>query len=85
MAHGVPCVASRVGSLAEVVLDGETGLIVPPGDADALAAALLRLLEDTAYSERLGAAGRRRVEHFLNWDAVVGRMAPVLDRLARPI
>jgi glycosyltransferase involved in cell wall biosynthesis len=56
-----PVVASRVGGLVEAVADGETGLLVAPGDAAALAAALRRLATDAALRTRLGAAGRARV------------------------
>ncbi|WP_237214681.1 glycosyltransferase family 4 protein [Falsiroseomonas oryziterrae] len=63
-ALGRPVVASRVGGMPEVVIEDETGLIVPPADAPALAAALVRLLGDPALRERLGrkgeAAARRR-------------------------
>lgn len=55
-----PVVASRVGGLPEVVADGETGLLVPPGDADALASALGRLRADRGLRDRLGEAGRSR-------------------------
>jgi glycosyltransferase involved in cell wall biosynthesis len=82
MAHELPCVVTRVGGLAEIVLDGETGLVVPPEDAAALAEALLRLLEDPDYALRLGANGRSRVEHHQNWDAVVERMQPGLELAA---
>jgi len=61
MGAGLPVVASRVGGLAEVVADEETGLLVPPGDAPALAAALARLARDPDLRGRLGAAGRARV------------------------
>lgn len=61
MAAGRPVVASRVGGLAEVVVDEVTGLLVPPGDAAALGRALARLGADPALRERLGAAGRARV------------------------
>jgi starch synthase len=54
-------VASRVGGLAEVVADGESGLLVPVEDPDALAGALTRLCEDPALRSRLGAGGRVRV------------------------
>ena len=65
MAAGLPVVASRVGGLPELVLDGETGLLVPPGQPAALAVALETLLDDPALRERLGAAGRARVQtHF---------------------
>lgn len=58
MACGVPVVASAVGGLAEVVSDGETGLLVPPRDPAALAAAIARLLDEPALRKRLGRAGR---------------------------
>lgn len=65
MARGRPVVASGVGGLLELVKDGETGLLVPPGEPEPLAAALLRLLGDLAFRASLGEAGRRRVEaHF---------------------
>ncbi len=71
MARARPVVASAVGGLAEAVVDGETGLLVPTDDAPALAAALGRVLDDAALVARLGAAGSRRVaEHFLA-DAMV--------------
>jgi glycosyltransferase involved in cell wall biosynthesis len=61
MAHGRPVVASAVGGLAEAIVDGESGLLVPPGDVAALRAALERLLGDAALCARLGAAARDRV------------------------
>jgi glycosyltransferase involved in cell wall biosynthesis len=65
MAAGLPVVASSVGGVPELVVDGETGLLVPPGDPRSLARAIERLLADAALRGRLGAAGRARVvEHF---------------------
>ena len=65
MAAGLPIVASSVGGVPELVVDGETGLLVPPGDPHALAAAIERLLDDPALRRQLGTAGRTRVsEHF---------------------
>ena len=60
-AAGIPVVASRVGGLPEAVADGETGLLVPPGDVDALAHALTALAADPDRRAALGVAGRRRV------------------------
>lgn len=61
----VPIVSTRVGSIHEQVIDGETGILVPSGDADALAAAILRLLKDPETARRMGEAGRRLiVERF---------------------
>lgn len=62
MAVGLPVVASAVGGVPEVVVDGETGILAPAGDAPALAAALERLLDDASLRGRMGAAGRRRAE-----------------------
>jgi glycosyltransferase involved in cell wall biosynthesis len=64
MAVGRPVVATRVASLPEVVADGETGLLVPPGDPAALAEALFRLAADAELRARLGAAAARRAERF---------------------
>jgi glycosyltransferase involved in cell wall biosynthesis len=58
---GVPAVASRLSGIPELVVDGDTGLLVPPGDSSALAAALRRLAADPGLRRRLGAAGRRKV------------------------
>jgi glycosyltransferase involved in cell wall biosynthesis len=62
MAAELPVVASGVGGLAELVVDGETGILVPPGDFSALAAALGGLVEDRELRRSLGAAGRARAE-----------------------
>jgi glycosyltransferase involved in cell wall biosynthesis len=62
MAAGCPVVATRTGATPELVADGETGVLVPPGDPGALAAAIARLADDPALRERLGRAGRRRAE-----------------------
>ena len=65
MAAGLPVVASSVGGVSEEVVDGVSGLLVPPGDASALARALGRLVEDRELRRGLGAAGRARaLEHF---------------------
>jgi glycosyltransferase involved in cell wall biosynthesis len=82
MAHELPCVVTRVGGLPDAVLDGETGLVVAPEDPEALAAALLRLLEDKSFATRLGRNGRSRIEHHQNWDGVVERMQPGLEQAA---
>jgi starch synthase len=81
MAYSLPCVASTTAGVPELVLDGRTGLLVDPGDEEGLAAVLLRLLRDPELGDRLGRAGRVRVEEELTWDRVAARMAPVLEGL----
>jgi glycosyltransferase involved in cell wall biosynthesis len=71
-AAGKPIVASDIGGLRDVVVDGETGLLVSPGDAEAMAAALRRLLADAGLRERMGAAARLQAARF-GPDAVVPR------------
>jgi len=73
MACATPLVASAAGALPEVV--GEAGVLVPPGDAGALAAAVARLLRDPAERDRLGAAARRRVDAKFTWQAVARQTA----------
>jgi len=69
-AAGKPIVASDIGGLSDVVVDGETGLLVRPGDARALAAAIERLIGDAGLRERMGEAAGRRAADFAP-DAVV--------------
>jgi glycosyltransferase involved in cell wall biosynthesis len=76
MATGRAVVASKVGGLAEIVVDGETGVLVPPNDPGGLAAAFARLLDDPALCRRMGEAGRRRVEANYSWDRVVAEHYP---------
>jgi glycosyltransferase involved in cell wall biosynthesis len=64
MALGKPIVATRVGGVAELLGEGEAGLLVPPRDADALALAISALLLDGARAKTLGEAGRRRAPRY---------------------
>ncbi len=73
MACETAVVASAVGGILEVVEDGRTGLLVPPGAPAALAAALRRVLENPALGRSLGRAGRRRVEERFSWASVAER------------
>ena len=66
MAAGLPVVAANVGGVAEAVVDGETGLLVPAGDAAALAEALERLLRDVELRRQLGARGRQRARRYFD-------------------
>ena len=74
-AAGCPVVATDVGGMREVVLDGVTGLLVPSGDRPALARALVRLADDPALRERMGQAGRHHVELTFGMDRFVREFA----------
>jgi glycosyltransferase involved in cell wall biosynthesis len=78
MTMGRAVVASGVGDLGSVVIDGETGRIVPPGDPRALAAALEEVVADREGAERLGAEGRRRMLEGSGWEAVAERVEAAL-------
>jgi glycosyltransferase involved in cell wall biosynthesis len=80
-AAGVPVVASAVGGLVEAVADGETGLLVPPRDPPALAAAVARLLLDRPLRDRMGAAGRSRVRERFSVGAMVEGTRAVYGRM----
>jgi glycosyltransferase involved in cell wall biosynthesis len=62
MASGLPVVATKVGGNAEVAVDGETGLLVPPRSPNELAAAMLTIFRQPELARRMGMAGRKRVE-----------------------
>lgn len=69
MASARPVVATGVGALPEIVADGETGLLVPPGDVGALAGAIGRVLAEPEFAARLGRAGRARAEREFSGEA----------------
>jgi glycosyltransferase involved in cell wall biosynthesis len=83
MARGRPVVASAVGGLLDLVLDGKTGLLVPPRDPVALRQAIDRLLGDDELRHRLGAAARKHVAALCDWDQIVdATLAAYEDALA---
>jgi len=80
MAGAKPVVSSDVGALREVVIDGESGYLLPPGDEDALTGALVRLFDDPALRQRLGSNGRRTVLERFTLARMVGRYAELYRR-----
>jgi glycosyltransferase involved in cell wall biosynthesis len=81
-ACGTPAVATAVGSVADVVADGETGFVVPAGDADALAERIVRLLADPSLRSRLGAAARRRAELLFDEREMIRRYEALFESAA---
>jgi glycogen synthase len=83
MACERPVVSTRVGGITDVVLDGETGLLVPPNNPDELANAINRIVADPKLGERMGEAGRRRVEDRFTWDRVAMETLSVYNEVTQ--
>lgn len=84
MAASRPVVGSRVGGIPEMVVDRETGLLVPPRAPDALATALEAVVRDAELRERLGRAGRRRAETVFSLEAHGSRLREIYEGVLRP-
>lgn len=82
MAMGKAMVASDVGGHRELITDGETGVLFRAGDRNAIAAAVVRVIEDPALAARLQANGSRHVREHCSWRQSVARYAPVYAALA---
>lgn len=81
MAAGRAVIATAVGGNSEAVVDGKTGLLVPPCDSGALAEAMMRLLGDPETRARFGAAGSRRVTDRFDCDTMVRAYETAYERL----
>ena len=82
LASGCPLIAARVGVVPEILRDGEHALLVPAGDAPALAGAIARLIADPSLGTTLGASGRRLVEARYSGDRVAAALEGHYERLA---
>jgi glycosyltransferase involved in cell wall biosynthesis len=79
-ANGVPAVATGVGAVADIVLDGQTGYVVPPGNAGEIARGIELLLDDPDLRNRLGAAAREHVAAHFGFDEMLRKFEAVLQR-----
>ena len=77
---GVPVVASDIGGLGELVKSGEDGLLVPAGDVQALAEAIIHLLSDTQLQEKMRAAALKRCQQDLNWSNIAAQTVQVYEQ-----
>lgn len=82
MALGKPVVSTAVGGIPEMIADGETGFVVPPGDSAALAERVLALLEDPSGRRAMGRAARERLEQCFSLDGFVRKMFSAFDSAA---
>ena len=83
MSSGLPVVSTRVGGIPDLVQDGLTGRLVPPGDTQALAAALAAYLDEPALVKRHGKAGRERIEHHYSMSAMLAAYTSLYDRMCK--
>jgi glycosyltransferase involved in cell wall biosynthesis len=81
MACGLPVVVTNAGALPELVVDGETGLVVAGEDARALAAAMTRVLTDASLAARLGQAGAARIEDNFRWAMTAKRTLDIYQQV----
>ena len=82
MACGIPIVASKVGGIPEIVKDGENGLLVPPRDSEALADAIIYLLENEDIREKMGKNGRKKGENY-SWERIAEETEKVYEEVLR--
>jgi glycosyltransferase involved in cell wall biosynthesis len=83
MSAARPVVASNISAIPEIVADGETGLLVPPNDAASLAKAIQSLLDDPARAEKMGAAGRNRLQTHFNEQRMIDQTAALYRRVVK--
>lgn len=76
-----PVIASRAGGIVDVIKDGETGYLIPPADADALATAIVRVMENPEEARRLGEQGRAYVEREFSWPVIIERLRSLYQRV----
>jgi glycosyltransferase involved in cell wall biosynthesis len=84
MAFELPCIGVTGQMMEDIILEEETGLLVSPHNAAALAAAVVRVFTDTTLARRWGQAGRRRLESEFTWERVVDRLEAAVCSIARP-
>jgi starch synthase len=84
MACKAPVIASAVGGIKEIVVEGETGYLLEPGRPDLIAAAVKRLLADPAKAKAMGLAGRLRAEQNFSWTSIAAKTKAMYEALAKP-
>jgi glycosyltransferase involved in cell wall biosynthesis len=74
MAYGLPCIATATCAIPEIVDDGKTGMLAPPGEVEPLSECLLKLVAAPDLAASMGSAGRRRMAERYTWPAVATKM-----------
>jgi glycosyltransferase involved in cell wall biosynthesis len=83
LSNGKPVIASDVGGIPDIVQDGRTGLLVPPGDVGALAQAITRYIDEPGLARRLAELGRQHVEDVFSWERITEKLASLYDVVAQ--
>ncbi|SYZ74197.1 putative Glycosyl transferase family 1 [Candidatus Zixiibacteriota bacterium] len=81
LASGLPVIGSRIGGIPEIIIDGQTGILVEPENSEALAEAIMTLARDSKLRYRMGQAGRKFVTEKFHWDESLRLMLHIYDRL----
>ena len=84
MAAGLPVVSYDVGAVGELVVHGQTGLLVPPGDIEALGAAVRKLIDSPDLAQAMGASGRQRIAHDFAPKMMTDRILQIYDQFLAP-
>ena len=79
MAHGLPCIGSDNCAMPEIIDQGETGFLVPPGDSDSLAKNIIEVLRDPVLAKSMGDKGYRKLIEKFTWDRVANRVVDTLQ------
>jgi glycosyltransferase involved in cell wall biosynthesis len=83
MIQGIPVIATAAGGLSEIIVDGSSGLIIPPSDTAALCAALQRVLSDQQFAATLRDGGQRRIEEAFSIEQTISQTAALYSQLLR--
>jgi glycosyltransferase involved in cell wall biosynthesis len=79
MSYAKPAIASNAGGITDIVTDGENGYLVPPGDASALADAIVTLATDQTVSTRMGSRAKQIVDEKFSWNRIVSQLASLYE------
>ena len=81
MGYRLPCIGSTIDAMPEIIQEGKTGFLVPPGDADSLSERICSLLKDRELAEKMGSEGYKRLKEKFRWDIVGEKIDAHLDNI----
>ena len=78
---GLPCIATEVGAVSDIIINGETGITIRAGDCDQLFTSLVLLVTDEATAVEMGKRAKKRITNLFNWDKIVKRYERICTEL----